>query len=133
MSLSLSDADKIVATALKRAGQLNEPISVAVCDTQGHLVTFSRMDGAQSAANRLAYGKAAMSAGSGLPSDQVIGVMEHSSVAAVIAEGISAVRTRGGLPIFKNDELVGGIGIEGAKSHTDDEKIARVALGALNS
>ena len=44
MTLTLVEANTIVAAAVAKARRLNIIVSVAVCDTQGHLIAFNRMD-----------------------------------------------------------------------------------------
>jgi hypothetical protein len=75
--LSLAEANSVVNGAIAKARQLNTNISVAVCDPSGNLIALNRMDGAYATASRLSIGKAIVSAGTGLPSGEVIGVVDH--------------------------------------------------------
>jgi uncharacterized protein GlcG (DUF336 family) len=43
MTLTLAQANKIIAAAIAQARQLNIIVNVAVCDNQGHLIAFNRM------------------------------------------------------------------------------------------
>jgi uncharacterized protein GlcG (DUF336 family) len=43
MTLILAEANTIVAAAIAKARQLNIIVNVAVCDDQGHLISFNRM------------------------------------------------------------------------------------------
>ena len=52
-ALTLAEASRIVEGAIAKAEELNIKIAAAVCDAGGHLLAFSRMDGAIWAA---AYG-----------------------------------------------------------------------------
>jgi uncharacterized protein GlcG (DUF336 family) len=45
VTLTLAEANSIVDAAIAKARQLNVNVSVAVCDEQGHLIAFNRMDG----------------------------------------------------------------------------------------
>ena len=65
-------------------------VSVAVCDEMGHLIALNRMDGAYpEIANRFAIGKAIVSAGTGLPSGEVEGTVDHPPAARVVMQGVS--------------------------------------------
>ena len=52
MTLTLAAANTIVAAAIAKARQLNIIVNVAVCDDQGHLISFNRMDGATAEGGR---------------------------------------------------------------------------------
>lgn len=45
-TLSLIDAQRIVAGAVSKASEMNIAIKIAICDAGGGLVAFGRMDGA---------------------------------------------------------------------------------------
>src|SRR5262245_23942069 len=59
------------------------------------------MDSVYGEANRFSIGKAVISAGTGLPSAEVEGIVDHPPTACVVAQGVPAIRVRGGLPIFR--------------------------------
>jgi uncharacterized protein GlcG (DUF336 family) len=80
MTLNLNDANSIVNAAITKARELNVNVSVAVCDKLGRLIAFNRMDEAYVTANRFSIGKAVVSAGTGLPSGEVAGIVDHPQV-----------------------------------------------------
>ena len=132
MTLTLAEANTIVAAAIAKARQLNIIVNVAVCDNQGHLIAFNRMDTAYAEGDRFAIGKAVVSAGTGLPSGEVVGRVDHPPVAGVVAEGVPALHVRGGLPIFRSGQIEGGCGIDGASSHHEQEEAcARAGIASL--
>ena len=83
MTLTLAEANLIVRGAIERAQRLNLHVSVAVCNECGRLIAFNRMDGTYEDISRLSIGKAIVSAGSGLPSGKVAGLVEHTPVDVV--------------------------------------------------
>ena len=85
MALTLAQANKIVAAAIAQARQFNIIVNVAVCDNQGHLIAFNRMDRAYAEGDRFAIGKAVASAGTGLPSGEIGSRVDHPPVADVVA------------------------------------------------
>jgi len=68
MSIRLAEANRAIQAALAKAHNLAINISVTVCDADGRLVAFQRMDGTLAEAHRASYGKALISATSGRPS-----------------------------------------------------------------
>jgi glc operon protein GlcG len=132
MTVTLAEANTIVAAAIAKARQLNIIINVAVCDNQGHLIAFNRMDRAYAEGDRYAIGKAVASAGTGLPSGEVVSRVDHPPVAGVVAEGAPALHVRGGLPILRSGQIEGGCGVDGAPSqHEQEEACARAGIASL--
>ena len=132
-SLILAEANSILGAAISKARELNISVSVTVCDTQGHLIALNRMDGALSESDRFSIGKAIASAATGLPSDQIEGMLDHPSAEVIVAEGMHAYRIRGGLPIFRDGQVAGGCGVDGAPSHEQEEECARAGIASLPS
>jgi len=62
--LTLAEANQAVAAALARAQNMKMRIAVSVCDEEGRLVAFQRMDGVYSESIPLAIGKAIAAAAS---------------------------------------------------------------------
>jgi len=131
MTLSLAEANSIVAAAITKARQLNVRVGVAVCDKLGNVIALNRMDGAYANASRYSVGKAVVSAGTGLPSGDVVGIVDHSPVAVVVAQGVPAIRIRGGFPVLRGGEVEGGCGVAGALSPEQDEECARAGIAIL--
>ena len=133
-SLTLAEANSILEDAITKARELNIFVSVAVCDERGYLIAFNRMDGALSESVQFSIGKALASAGTGLPSGQITGLVDHPSVELAVAEGVPVHRIRGGLPIFRGGQVLGGCGVAGApSSHEQEEECGRAAISSLRS
>ena len=62
MTLSLADANRVIAGAIEKANQLGAKMNIAVCDAGGRLLAFQRMDGAMWAGAFGSQGKAMASA-----------------------------------------------------------------------
>jgi glc operon protein GlcG len=71
MSVTLIEANRIIEGSIAVAAQLNERVSVVVCDPEGRLIALNRMDGAAVTANRGAIGKAVAAAAHGKPSGAI--------------------------------------------------------------
>jgi uncharacterized protein GlcG (DUF336 family) len=129
MALTLTDAQRMIQVAITKAAELRVKLSVAVCDTGGNLVAFSRMDGAISVSATVAQGKAAASAGFGRPS----GALQADSpvIQAVIATlGGRMLPARGAVPVYQAGELIGAIGASGATAE-QDEQCAQAGAAAM--
>jgi uncharacterized protein GlcG (DUF336 family) len=133
MTLSLAEASSIVDAAIIKARQLDVTVCVAVCDRLGSLIALNRMDGAYETINRYSVGKAVVSAGTGLPSGDVVGIVDHPPAATAVASGFPAIRIRGGLPIRRGGAVEGGCGVAGALSPEQDEECARAGIAAFNA
>lgn len=120
MALTLADAHRMIQAAVAKAGEIQVKLSVAVCDTGGNLIAFSRMDGAIVVSATVAQGKAAASAGFGRPSGAL--AADSPVIQAVIAAtGGRMLPARGAVPVYKAGELVGAIGASGATAEQDEQ------------
>ena len=130
MALTLEEANRMLQAAVTRARERNFKLSVVVVDAGGHLLAFNRMDGANWATATVVQGKAVTSAGFGRPS----GFFQTNYtpvVQAVMANyGGRMLADQGGVPIFRNGELVGAIACSGASSQQDEE-CAQAGAAAL--
>ena len=68
MTLTLADANRVIAGAIEKANQIGAKMNIAVCDAGGRLLAFQRMDGAMWAGSFGSQGKAIASAAFGRPS-----------------------------------------------------------------
>ena len=101
MAIKLADGNRAIHAAQAKASSLALEVSVAVCDADGRLVAFQRMDGALAEANLASIEKALASSQSGRPSgDQSIESPNYRA-ATVIGDGLSPLRRPGGLPIIR--------------------------------
>ena len=129
MAITLSDANKLIDGAISRAGSVSARVSVSVCNPAGHLITHQRMDGASTEASWGSIGKAVASAQEGRPSGEALTEFKHyPATALVTAMGAPNLRRPGGLPVFRQGELEGAIGVSGAYSNADDEDCARAGV-----
>ena len=130
MSIRLAEANRAIQAALAKAHTLAINISVTVCDADGRLVAFQRMDGAFAEADRASIGKALASARSGRPSgDESIEGLDDFQVATVIGEGVPLIRRPGGLPIIRAGQVEGALGVAGAT----DEQCVECALAWIDA
>ncbi|MBK5238631.1 MAG: heme-binding protein [Actinomycetales bacterium] len=120
--LSLAVATELIVSARLRAQSLGFSVSVAVVDGGGHLVSFSRMDGAEIAGPTLAIDKAFTAvAQSTSTAELAILAAPGGDLFGLQANGNGRyVIFGGGIPLLRGGKIVGGIGVSGATSAQDD-------------
>lgn len=111
----------LLNAAIAQADQLGFQAAVSVYDSSGLLLGFLRMPGAFLVSSELSQRKALCAAGLGIDAETVEMVL--SEEAARVREGLlrSADFTliRGGLPLYWEGSLVGGIGVSGGTESQD--------------
>ena len=131
MSLTLDEANRIVAGAIEKARQLNIKISAAVVDTGGRLVAFQRMDNAIWASAYGSQGKAIASAAFGRPSGDMQARADQPTPRGIAAaSGGAMIMGQGAVPILRDGVVVGACGVGGGTSQ-EDEDCARAGIERL--
>ncbi|MCO8044147.1 heme-binding protein [Acinetobacter bohemicus] len=124
--LTLNDAEFLLDQAYQYAMQNNFKVSIAVMDETGHLLLMKRMDGSSPMTANLAIEKAKCSAISGRPSKLFEDMIKGGQMGFLTMESFSGM-LEGGEPILYQGQLVGAMGVSGAKSFQDTE-IAQMAI-----
>lgn len=130
--MSLELAERVLAGLKAEASEVDVRLAVAVVDRGGNLVAALRMDGAQLGANALALDKAYTAVAFGLPT----GAWAASSGPGGSDWGLAAtldgraVVFPGGVPVFLDGHLIGGVGVSGAKSVVDETCAEKAVAGA---
>ena len=131
MSLTLEEANRVLAGALDKARQLNIRISAAVVDAGGRLVAFQRMDNAIFAGVYGSQGKAIASAAFGRASGEMQARADAPTPRGIaLAEGGHMIMGQGALPILRNGVLIGACGVGGGTAQ-EDEDCARAGVARL--
>jgi glc operon protein GlcG len=130
--LTLAEANQAIAAALAMAQNMKMKIAVSVCDEGGRLVTFQRMDGVFSESIALAIGKAIAAAASTKSSGDKGVVLDLHAVWRVAGAGLPVILRPGGLPIVRNAQTVGAIGVAGSATDQEDEQCAKAGVEALD-
>ncbi|MDE2092986.1 MAG: heme-binding protein [Burkholderiales bacterium] len=125
-SINLETAKKLVAAVEAEAARHRWKMNIAVVDTHGDLVQFSRMDGAQLASIGIAQGKARTAARYRRESRVFYNAFEtgHPYVATLDP---TLVASPGGWPLIEGGQLIGAIGCSGG---TGDQDAAACKAGA---
>lgn len=130
--LTLADARTIIAAAESKATEIGQPMNVAVADAGGNLIAHVRMDGAWMGSIDISINKAwtarafdlatkdlADNAQSG---DQFFGIHASNNGKVMIFAG--------GIPLSRNGEIVGGVGVSGGTGE-QDQAVAEAGVAAL--
>lgn len=131
--LTLAEANQAIAAALTTAQRMKSEIAVTVCDEEGRLVAFQRMDGVFSESIGFAIGKAIAAAASRKSSGDKDAVLDLQSVWRVAGGNLPVMRRPGGLPITRNGQTVGAIGVGGSPTDQEDEQCAKAGVEALDN
>ncbi|RYF55036.1 MAG: heme-binding protein [Comamonadaceae bacterium] len=127
--LELSDVKKIAAAAEAEATKNNWAVTIAIVDDGGHLLWLQRMDGAAATSARIAPAKAHTSALARRESKSFEDVINNGRTAFLTAPGIEGL-LEGGVPIVKDGQCLGAVGVSGVKSN-EDAQVASVGIAAL--
>ena len=127
-ALAVEDAKRVAAAARAEAEKNGWNVVIAVVDDGGHLMYLERMDGTQKASSRIAEEKARTSILFKRPSKAIEDVVLEGRVVMMGLPG--AVPLEGGVPLMKDGQFVGAIGVSGVQS-VQDGVIARAGAAAL--
>jgi glc operon protein GlcG len=131
--LSLDDARKAMDRMLQEALKApNRPVAIAICDDQGELVAFARMDKCAplplTISRKKAYTAARTRADTKGFADRLKGLGRSAFELDANLLGV-----QGGVPIIASDgSPLGGIGVSGLAAE-EDEAIAKIGLSAITA
>lgn len=125
-ALTLAQAQKMVDAAEAEARANSWNVTIVVSDVAGIPIYVRRIDGAAPRSWDIAYNKARTVVATGMSTIE-FGRAVQAGTAQMIENGITF---EGGLPIFRNGELIGGIGTSGARAD-QDAQVSRAGLAVL--
>jgi len=123
LNLTYAGARAVVAACEDHANAIGVPVNIAVVDRAGNLLAFARLDGAPLMSSGIAQDKAyTVSAFNGLPTHEWFNLIEQEpSLREGIVHRDRLVIFGGGIPIIRNGELVGAVGVSGGSAEQDRE------------
>ena len=121
MSIGFDAAKKAIAAAEAEAKKNNWPVAIAIVDTGGHLVAFSRIDNTQIGSVDIAIGKAVTANSLKRPTKALQdGIAQGGGNLRLLAvKGLYPLE--GGVPIVVDGKIIGGIGVSGVMANQDAE------------
>jgi glc operon protein GlcG len=123
-AITLEDAKKLLSAAEDEAKRNGWEVVIAILNDGGRMVALYRMDGARPGNDQIAIAKATTSVMTCRPSVVWQKWIEGGRQAYATFPFIAA---QGGLPIIIDGEIIGAMGVSGAKSF-EDEVIAMHAI-----
>lgn len=130
--LTLADARRIIAAAEHKAAQIKQPMNIAVADAGGNLIAHVRMDGAWLGSIDISIKKAYTSRAFDIATKDLA---THSQSGGQFF-GINASNDgkimifAGGIPLKKNGQVIGAIGVSGG-SGEQDHSVAEAGASAV--
>lgn len=127
--LEFADVKAIAEAAETEALKNNWAVTIAIVDEGGHLLHLQRLDGAAPLSSHIAPAKAntaAMGRRETKMYEDVINGGRYSFLSAPYVQGM----LEGGVPIVKDGQCLGAVGVSGVKSN-EDAQIARAGIAAI--
>lgn len=127
-SVSLEDAQRVIAAGQAKAGEIGSPSNVAVVDAGGNIVSHTRMDRAWVGSVNISINKAfaarafdiaAKELGENTqPGEQFYGIQGFNHGRAMIFAG--------GIPLRQNGQVVGAVGVRWGSGDQDRTLLLRL-------
>jgi len=127
--LELADVKAIAAAAEAEALKNNWAVTIAIADDAGNLLWLQRLDGAAPVSAHIAPAKANTAAMGRRESKVYEDMINGGRVSFLSAPDLKGL-LEGGVPILKDGQCLGAVGVSGVKS-TEDAQIARAGIAAL--
>jgi glc operon protein GlcG len=128
-TLELFEIKAIAAAAEAEALKNNWAVTIAIVDDGGHLLWLQRLDGAAAISAHIAPAKANTAALGRRESKVYEDVINGGRMSFLSAPDIKGL-LEGGVPILKDGQCLGAVGVSGVKS-TEDAQIAKAGIAAI--
>ena len=132
-TLTLQGAERVIAAAKAEAQNLQAPGGViAVVDDGGNLMALERLDGTFAAGANISIGKARTAVLFKKPTRFFEELVNSNGKGRTVMTALNDFTPLiGGIPISVDGQIVGGVGVSGAASADQDEKLAIAGANAL--
>ncbi|MFZ3082612.1 GlcG/HbpS family heme-binding protein [Rhodoferax ferrireducens] len=127
--LELADVKTIAAAAEAEALKNSWAVSIAIVDDGGHLLWLQRLDGAAAISAHIAPAKAHTAALGRRESKVYEDIVNGGRASFLSAPEVKGL-LEGGVPVMKEGQCLGAVGVSGVKS-SEDAQIARAGIAAL--
>lgn len=120
MELNLKDCDRMVEAGMRKASEIGVPMVLAVVDQNGDVIEARRMDDALIVSVTLAPHKAYTAATVRLPTHELAQAAQPGQSLYGIDVNLPKITlVGGGLPLKKDDKVVGAVGVSGGSVEQD--------------
>ena len=130
-TITIEAAKAMIEASEAKAREVGVPMCTAIADPDGNLKAFSRMDGAALLSIKIAQDKAYTAIAFGLSTkDWWQFIKDDGPLLHGITHAERVVIYEGGIPIQKDGQIVGGIGVSGGY-YTQDQECAEAGIEAF--
>ena len=122
MPMTTDIAERVLQAAKAKALEMKVKVAIAVVDARGDLWAQVRLDGSRWTTSEVCRGKAFASATFGRPSGELTANAGSPVIQSVIMmQGGRIIPGQGAVPLFQDDQVIGAVGVSGARSSEDEE------------
>jgi len=130
-ALTLEGAKKVGEAAAAYAKANDATPSIAVVDESGFLLYFTRSEGSFAAGANVSIGKAHTAATFKKATKDFEDVINKGRFTMTALPDFTPLQ--GGVPIVHEGQVIGAIGVSGAKSAQQDEDVAKAGAAAISN
>ena len=130
-ALTLEGARRVGEAAMKFAKENGAGPSIAVVDEGGYLLYFVRSEASFAAGANVSVGKARTSAIFKKPTKDFEDSINKGRFTMTALTDFTPLQ--GGVPIIHDGQVIGAIGVSGAKSAAQDEEVAKAGVAVLEA
>ena len=130
-ALTLAGAQKAGEAAMNYAGANGAAPSIAVVDEGGHLLYFTRPETSFAAGANVSIGKARTAAIFKKPTSFFEDTINKGRFTMTALPDFTPLQ--GGVPIIHDGQVIGAVGVSGAKSAAQDEEVARAGAAVFET
>ena len=130
--IEYAEARRIVDLIVEKTAEMQKTVVVAVADSHGEIIALARMDGVALPSIQIAMNKAWTAARSGKLTDEIGEKVKHPERGHDIAYygDPRFVGWGGGVPVFKDGQIVGAVAVSGLSS-AEDADLAKLGAGLI--
>jgi uncharacterized protein GlcG (DUF336 family) len=129
-ALTTEGARNVAEAAASYARQNAAGGAIAIVDDAGHLLYFVRLEGTFAASANVSIGKARTAATFRKPTSDFENIVNKGRFTMTALPDFTPLQ--GGVPITVDGQVIGAIGVSGAKSAQQDEEIARAGVSVIS-
>jgi glc operon protein GlcG len=126
--ITLEAAKKMMAAGEAEARKNDWNVAITICDANGDLIMFQKIDDTQNGSIAVSQGKARAAALFKRPSRVLEEMIAGGKTAFLAVDGI--VPLQGGVPVAADGRVIGAVGVSGVTS-AQDEQVALAAVAAI--
>lgn len=119
--LNLSDAKALIEAIEAQAKRMGKAAVIAVCNAEGNPIAVNVMDGAFLVSFEVAVKKAYSAVAVKMPTIELSKLVAPGGTFAGLDASVGLITFGGGVPLFRNGTLVGGLGVSGGTGEEDHE------------